>query len=159
MKTKYLLPSRYKRMGWFVFVPSVVLGLISYFCEWEPALLDVRVWGFTGLEDTMGKLDIIQAPINNILNEICGVLIILSGLMVAFSKEREEDELISMVRLESLVWATYWNYAILILAFVLVYDMAFFAVMVFNMFTILVLFIIKFNWALHKLQKSLVHEE
>ena len=56
MKTKYLLPSRYKRMGWFVFVPSVVLGLISYFCEWEPAFLDVQVWGFTGLEDTYGKV-------------------------------------------------------------------------------------------------------
>ena len=100
-----------------------------------------------------------QTPINNVLNEICGVLIILSGLLVAFSKEKEEDELISMIRLESLVWATYWNYAILLLGFVLVYDMAFLTVMVFNMFTILILFIIKFNWALHKLKKSLLYEE
>jgi hypothetical protein len=159
MKTKYLLPYKFKRIGWFLFVPAVVFGLISLFYDWEPAFLDVQVWGYTGLEDIMGKLDIIQTPVNNILNEICGVLIIVGGLMVAFSKEKEEDELITTIRLESLVWATYWNYAILILAFVLVYDMAFFTVMVFNMFTILVLFIVKFNWALHKLRNSLVHEE
>jgi hypothetical protein len=154
MKTKYLLPNRYKKMGWFVFVPAVVFGLISWFYEWEPSLLDVQVWGYTenAFEGRMQTW-------NNILNEICGVLIILSGLMVAFSKEKEEDELISMIRLESLVWATYWNYAILILGFVLVYDMAFLTVMVFNMFTILVLFIIKFNWTLRKLKKSLRYEE
>lgn len=156
MKTKYLLPSRFKKIGWVLFVPAVFFGLISWFYEWEPAFLDVKVWGYTEyVVENKGNMP----SWNNILNEICGVLIILSGLMVAFSKEREEDELISMVRLESLVWATYWNYAILVLGFVLVYDMAFLTVMVFNMFTILVLFIIKFNWALHKLKKSLRYEE
>ena len=159
MKTKYLLPSRFKKMGWFIFVPAVIFGLISWFYEWEPAFLDFHVWGYTGLEETMGKLDIIQTPINNVLNEICGVPIILSGILVAFSKEKQEDELISMIRLESLVWATYWNYAILLLGIVLVYDVAFLTVMVFNMFTILILFIIKYNWVLHKLKKSLLYEE
>lgn len=159
MNTKYLLPNKLKKLGWLIFIPAVIIGIISWFYEWEPEFLDLAVIGYTGLEDTYGKLEIMQTPINNVLNEILGIFIIMSGLMVAFSKEKDEDELISVIRLESLVWATYWNYAILILAFILVYDMAFFNVMVFNMFTILILFIAKFNWALLKLKKSLVHEE
>jgi hypothetical protein len=47
---------------------------------------------------------------NNILNEILGVVIILSLLVVAFSKEKSEDEYISKIRLESLVWSVYLNY-------------------------------------------------
>jgi hypothetical protein len=159
MHTKYLLPNKFKRIGWFLFVPAVILGIISWAYDWEPAFLDMPVWGFSGLEDLKGKLDLLHVQENNILNELLGVLLIVGGLFVAFSKEIDEDELIATIRLESLVWATYCNYAILIIAFLLIYDIAFFQVMVFNMFTILVLFIVKFNWALHKLRNSLVHEE
>ncbi len=96
---------------------------------------------------------------NNILNEILGVLAIISGLMIAFSKERVEDELISKIRLQSLVWATYWNYGILVLAFLFVFDLSFFWVMIFNMYTVLIFFIIKFNWSLVNLNKGLTYEE
>ncbi|MBT8321463.1 MAG: hypothetical protein KJO90_07325, partial [Eudoraea sp.] len=96
---------------------------------------------------------------NNILNEILAILVILSGLLVAFSREKDEDELITKIRLESLVWATYWNYGILILAFLFLYDLTFYWVMVFNMFTILYLFIIRFTLAIRKLKASASHEE
>ncbi len=125
MKSKFLLPSRFKSIGWLIFIPSIVLGFLTIFNQWEPAFLDMPVFAifideFMGEKRLMGMLD------NNILNEILGVLAMVSGLMVAFSRERDEDELISKIRLESLVWATYWNYGILILAMILVYDMAFF---------------------------------
>jgi hypothetical protein len=96
---------------------------------------------------------------NNVLNEILGVLVIISGLMVAFSKEKNEDEFISKIRLQSLVWATYWNYGILILAFLFVYDLSFLWVMIINMYTIIIFFIIKFNWSLVNLNKTLTYEE
>jgi hypothetical protein len=87
------------------------------------------------------------------------VLIILSGLVVAFSKEKLEDELISSIRLKSLVWATYVNYGVLLLAFIFVYDLSFLWIMIFNMFTILVFFIIRFNWQLRKLHNTVSNEE
>lgn len=89
---------------------------------------------------------------NNILNEILGIIMIISSVLVAFSKEVNEDEYISKIRLESLVWAVYLNYAILLLAFVFVYGMSFLWVMIFNMFTILIFFIIRFNWQIRKLK-------
>ncbi len=159
MKTKYLLPNKFKRIGWYIFIPALVLGIITWAYNWEPAFLELPVWGITGFEDLKDASGFLHVRENNILNEILGVLIILGGLFLAFSKEKDEDELIATIRLESLVWATYLNYAILLFAFILVFDIAFFQVMVFNMFTILVLFIVKFNWSLYKLRNSLANEE
>ena len=74
-------------------------------------------------------------------------------------KEKTEDEFIAMIRLESLVWATYINYGVLILALIFVYDIPFFWVLVFNMFTTLIFFIIRYNWALNNSKKSIENEK
>jgi hypothetical protein len=158
MKTRYLFPAKYRSIGWLVFVPATFLGLVTLITEWEPAFLDVKVLGFF-IDEVFGVDKLVGFTENNILNEILGILVIGSGLLVAFSREPDEDELITKIRLESLVWATYWNYGILILAFLLVYDLSFFWVMVFNMFTILYLFIIRFTLAIRKLKASASNEE
>ena len=79
--------------------------------------------------------------------------------MVAFSKEKQEDELIAKIRLDSLVWATYVNYAVLMFSMLFIYGMSFLWVMIFNMFTILLFFIFRFNWQVKKLNKTMSYEE
>ncbi|NND79668.1 MAG: hypothetical protein HKN53_07210 [Maribacter sp.] len=158
MELTYLLPYRFKKVGWSLFIPSVLLGLLTLIYDWAPEFLDVNVFGIF-IDEIVGTKKYFGFVFNNILNEILGVLVIVSGLMIAFSKEKTEDELISRIRLQSLVWATYWNYGILILAFLFVYDLSFLWVMIFNMYTILVFFIIKFNWSLVKLKRELTYEE
>ena len=162
MKTKYLFHAKYRNIGWFIFVPATILGLVHVILEWAPAFLEIKVFGIFIEEIAVfgdNEKKFAGFTENNIFNEILGVLIILSGLLVAFSREKDEDELITKIRLECLVWATYWNYGILILAFLLVYELSFFWVMVFNMFTILYLFIIRYTLAIRKLKASTSHEE
>ncbi|TDQ32323.1 hypothetical protein [Zeaxanthinibacter enoshimensis] len=158
MKTRYLFDPKWKKWGWIILIPAILLGLFTVITDWEPALLDIEMYGpfitdYSGEGSESGYLD------NNLMNEICGILLILGGLLVAFSKQQEEDEFIQKLRLESLVWATYGNYIILILGFVFVYDFGFFWVMLFNMFTVLLLFILKFHWDLWKLKQSLSYAE
>ena len=74
-------------------------------------------------------------------------------LSKGMSEAEKMDEMISKIRLESLVWATYINYGILLLAMIFVYDMSFLWVMILNMFTILIFFIIRFNWQILKFKK------
>ena len=54
MKTKYLFNAKYKNVGWLIFVPATVLGLLTLFLEWEPAILDVKVLGFF-IDEVFGK--------------------------------------------------------------------------------------------------------
>lgn len=158
MKINYLFPHRYKKVGWTILIPSILLGLVSLILNYEPAFLDARV--FTIFEDGIFEPSKSFAITeNNVLNEIIAILIITSSILVAFSKELHEDEFIAKIRLESLVWATYINYGILILGLMLVYGTAFFWVMVFNMFTILLIFIIRFHWEVYKLNRTASYAE
>ncbi len=158
MKRTYLFPSSFKKVGWVVFFPSLALGILSVANEWQPPFFDTSVLAVF-IDELLGEFRWIGTIENNVLDELVAITAVISGLMLAFSKEPDEDELISQIRLESLVWATYVNYGVLVFAFILVYDIAFFWVMIANMFTILLFFIIRFNWTVYKLRKSLAHEE
>lgn len=157
MKLNYLFPNRYKKKGVIILIPSIIMGLVTCF-DYEPAFLDLRVPAIF-VDELFGDNKLLGFTNNNILNELLGVLIIISSILVAFSKEKQEDEFIAKIRLESLVWATYINYAVLLVAFVFVYDFSFLWVMIFNMFTILIIFIVRFNWQVYKLKKLATHEE
>lgn len=158
MKTNYLFPNRFKKLGWIVLIPSSLLGFLALVFEFEPEVLKFRVPALF-IDEIFGAKQWVGMVENNLFNEIIGVLVIMSSLLVAFSKEKLEDEFIAKIRLESLVWAVYINYAVLLIAFVCIYDMSFFWVMLYNLFTVLLIFIIRFHWLISKLNKSTSHEE
>ena len=158
MKLNYLFPNKYKKIGWLILIPSAIIGLITLILEFEPNSLDFNVPALF-IDELFGEKHFIGIVSDNVLNENLAVLIIISSLLVAFSKEKSEDEYISKIRLESLVWAVYLNYAILLISFLFIFNMSFLWVMIFNMFTILLFFIIRFNWQISKLKKGNHYEE
>src|SRR5262249_47986636 len=89
---------------------------------------------------------------------IC-VLIIVGALMAGFSREKNEDEFIARIRLESLLWAVYVNYGLLLFLLLFVYGIEFLDVMVFSMFTVLLIFLLRFNIVLYFNKKSMAREE
>ena len=96
---------------------------------------------------------------NNVADEILTVLCIIGGILVAFCEEKREDEFIAKTRTESLVWATYVNYAVLIVCTLFFYGIAFWYVIILNLFTILLFFIIRFYYQLYKAKKSMGYEK
>ena len=91
---------------------------------------------------------------NNFSDEVACVGFIVSLILIGFSKEKIEDEAIQFFRLEALQWAVYANYLVLILSILLCYGSLFFNVMTYNMFTILILFIIRFRFVLYQHTKT-----
>lgn len=129
MKKDLLLPHSFRLVGWLLVIPSVLLGLANMYAEYKPAFL------------------------GDFTDETAALGVIVGLLFVAFAREKVEDEMIRQLRLESLQWSVYINYVLLAIAIVLLYDTAFFNVMIYNMFTILVVFIGRFAWLLYKLQR------
>lgn len=157
MKLNYLFAHRFKKIGLFIMIPSLLLGLFVFITDYEPEFLDIHVFGLFEKNEA-GTTQIVASLEDNILNELCGVLVIISSMLVAFSKEESEDEYISKIRLESLVWAVYFNATVLLVSFLFVFGIMFYSVMVFNIFTTLLFFIIRFNWQLSRLRNSLNNE-
>ena len=158
MKPKLLFPNPFKRIGWFILVPSTILGILILFFDFELEFLDSKVF-YIYSESFLSPGNTLGFDSNNITNEIVGILFIIGAIFIAFSRESHEDEFIAKTRLESLVWATYANYAILIFCFLFFYDIGFLYVMILNMFTILIFFIIRFYYILYKSNKSLSYEK
>ena len=83
------------------------------------------------------------------------VLLMLIGLLlVAFSKERIEDEQISRLRLDSLQWAVYFNYVLLIVSLIFFNMKDHPYIVHFNVWVPLVFFIVRFRWVIFRLNQS-----
>ncbi len=159
MKTKFLLPAKFKKYGWLILIPGVVLGILHMIFVFQPDFLDINVFAISFDESTRPNRELFGFIEDNILNEVLGLLIIIGGLIVSFSKELDEDEFISRIRLECLVWAILLNYGLLAIAFILFYESSFLSVMIYSMFTPLILFILRFNWLMWRSRKSIRNEE
>jgi hypothetical protein len=148
-----LLSNKFKTVGWFILIPATVLGIILTFTGFSAEWLNAKVFAIIS-DEAIGKTHFFTFIETNITNTFIGVLFIIGAILVSFSKEKKEDEFIANLRLSSLLWAVAVNYVLLFLAFLFVYGADFLTVMVYNMFTILILFIARFNYILHKNSKT-----
>ena len=156
MKSNYLLSNKYKPVGWILFILGICFGVLLFLNEYEGNYFSMKVISIYNdpfLGSDKGFFKLIE---NDIADELISIAIIIGGLLVGFSKEKIEDEFIYKLRKDSLVWAILVNYSILLLAVLFVYDFTFFDVLVFNMFTPLVFFVLRFNFLKIKAQS---HEE
>jgi len=159
MKTHFLFPNPYKKIGWLLFVPAVLILLIAIATDVNlDHYLNVNVLALyqEGLMDKPGFFKVIQ---NSIADELLTVSIIIGGILVCFSKLKNEDEYISKIRYESLVWASYLNYGLIVFFTVFLYGMPYLNVLFYNMFTLILFFIIRFHYMIYKLNKATYDDE
>ncbi|MGV3559048.1 hypothetical protein [Larkinella arboricola] len=167
MKAQGLLPHHYRLIGWLLFVPSAILGLAARYADFSFEFLSFSFTKAPGSEgsffdkllwELMGGGTFMNNNYNavNFTDEVAAIGIIIGLLFVAFSKEKVEDEMISRLRLESLQWAVYINYIVLGVLIILVHGGLFLEVMVYNMFTVLLMFIIRFRLAIRRNERTVL---
>lgn len=144
MKTHWLFPHPYRAIGWIILL---LLGSLLAICsafdiEIElPLEVDISQTWLQKLYETSSL---------NFSDELFLLSFISSLLFIAFSREKVEDEMISQLRLTSLQWSLYIYYAALALAIIFVHGLQFYDIMLYSMFTVLIVFIIRFRLLLRK---------
>jgi hypothetical protein len=159
MKVNYLFSHRLKLLGWCLFIIGLGLGITIMVTDSNYPNWEINVFPLIGDEGSFFSTPAFQWTKNNIADELASILLIIGGILVSFSKTKDEDEYISKIRTESLIWAVYVNYTILILAILFVFDMGFFSVLIYNMFTVLLFFMLRFHYVLYITRKSVGNEE
>jgi hypothetical protein len=152
MKPRLLLPNRFKLLGLLLLLPFLALGIAVRFFDYGFTFLGYQVtWEIpTGGQAT---------DFRNLSDELALSGIIVSLLFIAFAREKQEDEFITRLRLESLQWAVLINYILLLAATWIIYEVAFLDVMMYNMLTVLLLFILRFHILLWKNKFSADHQK
>ena len=158
MSTKLLFPNSYKKFGWIILIPAAIAGLVLRYMDFDANWMHAKVFaiasdGFMQHSKYFGLID------TNITNTVVGSLFIIGAMLVSFSKEKNEDEFIAELRLSSLLWAVCVSYLLLLVAFLFVYGTPFLDVMIYNMFTVLIIFIVRFNYILYRNAKTVPDEK
>ena len=131
MKT-LLFPHGFQKWGWCVFAVGVIFGIYILVSDYG-----------TG----------------SLVNNIAIIGTVAGAILVTCSREKIEDEMVRQVRFNSLLVALYVNYAVLIVCSLLVYGLDFTSVMIYNMFTILLIFMVVFRYRMWRLNKEAKDEE
>lgn len=158
MSTKLLLPNRFKKIGWILLIPATILGFILIYYQFGAEWLNAKVFAIAS-DGILSDYRYFGFTYTNMTNTIVGSLFITGAMLVGFSKEKNEDEYIAGLRLSSLLWAVFVSYVLLLAAFLLVYGSPFLDVMVYNMFTTLIIFITRFNYLMYKNSKTATDEK
>ena len=127
MLTKILLPHKFQMIGWILFFPLAILLVLNGFYDYE---INWLTW------DNFRSGDILNTSNENFTNEISIVGTFLSLFFIAFSKEKQEDEYIQKIRLDSLLIAFYVYGLLTVFGTLVFYSVGYLEFMGFNMFSI-----------------------
>jgi len=141
MKTRFLFPYWCRYLGYALIIAHVPVALFR------------KVLGFDAP---------LPASDTDLFNShhvffVSTTLAMAIGLfLVAFAKEKIEDEQISQLRLDSLQWAIYLNYILLTVSLIFSSDKE--HILLLNLWVPLIFLIIRFRWAIFRLNSSLSRE-
>ena len=157
MKTNYLFPHRFRTLSGALFVLSLAALVLFMFLD-NPEDFTLPVFAIVGSEDLMGPHEYFTVIANPVMDEIVILMLIASGIVFGFSKEKHEDEMVASIRLNSLAWATIANYAILFFCYLFIYGLPFFNILLHAMLSQLVIFVLLFRYKMYRFYNS-GHEE
>jgi hypothetical protein len=147
----YLFNYKYKKISGWIFYLLIPVGLFLLLTERIQDIFVVNVFSIFSYEWIGSERTGFGWIENGLGDEIFTLLIIISGLVNSFSKEKIEDELISRIRLESLSLSVFISFGLIIISTFLVFNINYMYVLVFNLFLIILLFnlILKFRLFKH----------
>jgi hypothetical protein len=141
MKTKWLFDRSVKKWGWIVFLPSLILGVAHL--HFDFILDSLAILNDASISDS-----------ENFTDEVAAIGVIVGLFLIGFSKVKEEDEMIFAIRSNALQVGMYINYLMILISIILIYDHFFFTVMIYNMFTPLLVYNVVFYLKLQKMRRT-----
>ncbi len=138
-------------------VPLVIVWLLYWLDSIENPLFNFPPFG-DGLGN-LGKVGALAEEIVFFSATAYIIVIAASMMMVAFSREKDEDEYVASIRMKCLMTAFWVDFVILVITAFFVKDLDYLYVMSTQMFLILFLHIVIFNTAMAIIRRRRGHEE
>ncbi len=151
LKGIYLLPKSFRYAGWLFVILGIVSAVFRFHYGIKPEFLEIKVFA---IYSSFLQSKYFSFITNNYSEEITGLLVLTGLLFIAFSKEKNDNEEIMLMRFRSLFLSVYINSIILILSLLFIFGLGFVDVLVLNIFSLPVIYIIVFRYSLFKLNKS-----
>ncbi len=160
MKRIYLFPNKLKIPALVVFLLSCIAMILEVAEIYTLPELKTSVFAIVSDDGSLFNptTEYSSIIINSITDEIIDCMFFIGGIVLAFSKEKIEDEMISYIRLKSLVYSTYFSFSLLILNELLVYGFSAFYASIFFYYAFILFLNIFYYTKLFIYKKQFSHE-
>jgi branched-subunit amino acid transport protein AzlD len=148
-----LLPGTFRFAGILFFLTGIFLGVIRFYFGVKPDLLDMKPFAFYSSYVENKYMQFIG---NNMSEEIVGLLILCGLFLIAFSRDKVENELKAFMRVKALYLTVYAQIIFLILSILFTFGFAFVYMLMANMVFPIIFFLLSFRIFLfiHRKNKS-----
>lgn len=146
MKSRFLFPYKSRFIGYvliFAYIPVMVTKKMFYHGYMDH-----------GVHIKLPDNPSLFSP-DHVFNVIATLVVTIGLLLLAFSKEKFEDEQIIQLRLDSLQWTMYFTYILFIMIIIFTNSIDLVHIVGINLWLLLVFFIIRFRWVIFRLNRSL----
>ena len=165
MKKIKLLPRWCRLVGFLLLLPPLVLFTINpevafgdpIFATPEDHMVNATVISL--VDDTEGEWAFFKVIQNDLINELMLSMMLIGAWMIAFARVKGEDEFSERLRLEAMGAAMFWNALILLILNFLIYEGLFLYVMIYQLFSYLLIFSLIFALRLRRERKDSGYEE
>ena len=144
MKHCFLLPYGFKWAGWVLLLSSLLLGGWIVAMDFDPQSSEL-----------LSSLQFEGTLINNYA--VIGLW--LGAIFVGCSKERVEDEMITRIRLNALMIGFYLQAIFIIIATLVCNSLDYLEVMLYNLVTYPLIFVVIYRWMLRSALRGMSDEE
>lgn len=151
MKTNYLLPNGFKKIGWIMLALSIVYFVVYLIVGYEFALN--FTFKMPSLTDSFKMVE------TDFSSTILPIIALIAFNFVAFSKEKDEDEYIGKLREGSFVFSVLVSSVLFVISTLLIYSLDYFWVVYLDYFVFLLIFALKFQFELCRFRKENKDEE
>ena len=142
-KKDLLLPVVFRTIGSILLIPGIILYIIRFPLGSSVKFLNIKVFAiYTQYLDSKYFVWLEH----NVTQELCGIFLLTGLIFIAFSGEKKESEFTRAVRIRSFILSSYINCAFLIAALLFTYGIAFLEMIMFNMISGLLFYIIIFRY-------------
>jgi len=154
-----LFPYFYRYIGWPLLIAGLILGFFVVFFDFSISWMDIKTltiggksnYFFTNSDTSRSFIGVID---DNFTNELAALFILIGSVLVAFSKQKVEDEFFQQLRFESIIWALKVQSIVLLLAILFLYNFAFLAFMMIALVSFYVFYIGRYHFQLMKVKKN-----
>jgi hypothetical protein len=141
------MPRSFRFVGIFFFITGVLLGVSRFYYGFKPGLFNLKVLAFYSSYLQNKYMEIVR---NNMSEEFTGFFLIAGLFLIAFSREKDENEKMNMLRLKAFYIAAYVNFMFLLFSLFFTYGFAFIYMLMINMGISLLAYIIALRILIRK---------
>lgn len=143
------MPNNIRIYGWVILLFGLILGVIRFYFGIKPEFLNIKVFAVYSKYFETNYFKVIE---NHVSEELTALLILVGLFVISFTKEKIENESVSVIRYKSFILTFYINTQIIVLSFLFVYGFGFINILVINVFSPFIIYIILSRYFLSKIR-------